>query len=462
MNLKRTIAGVFVIYILCITSILPGISATTSFLNTSHDTTSNIPESHLIEGVPYVGQTGPYCVFASFTSVFKYHGIDTSENEVLFVTGAGHSLAYPGHYRISPIFKFKKNIINRVPEPGYQLSMETDFICSLYGLSFEKWSPGLDSKLSTSEKWNQYWQRVKQNITNDIPVITAAHPGYLISFRRTINEITDISEKLFDLLCIIPSSHAIVILGFNESNQTVCFHDPDVALFGHPEYGNYVWMNLTNFSKAVEKGFAYPIWTFRRISDPKQKEDIFLEAHQRNIQRMIGNGSAYGKGLLYSDPASKFKGVLGIKALKELKRCFQPGFQYRFLTMYQYRANGVRGHFLKRAIERLLPEALAEYYSEMGIQYVIEGGQYHQIILDKQHVSQVLWNFSYLSPSIYREAELFDMDAENWTKLWEIYSQFIERGLIMTKIRGLLIIKDMEKILDNIIEIEKEIISLSS
>ncbi len=266
----------------------------------------------------------------------------------------------------------------------------------------------------------------------------------------------DIPQFIFDLL---PSSHAIVIIGYNESNQTVCFHDPEMLLFGYPELGISAWMNLLNFSKAVERGWVYPVNVFINVSDPFSREIIFDKAHKRNIQRMIGNISAYNKSLIRGDTAEKFKGILGIKALEALRTNFQPGFLHRFLTMYQYRLFSIPCHFIKNLIETIFPEPLQKIANEMmGWDYILPGGQYEFIRQDKQHVSQVLWNYSDISATILREAELFDQEVENWTKLKEYYYQFINRGFFMTKLRGLLIIKEMDKILHNIIAIEQEII----
>jgi len=211
------------------------------------------------------------------------------------------------------------------------------------------------------------------------------------------------------------------------------------------------------FSKAVEFGIVYPIWTFRKVSEPKNDEDIFIEAHQRNIQRMKGNESAYGKGMMFS--GSQFNGILGIKALEELKRYFQPGLRYRYLTMKQYRQNGLRGRLMKIFCKLAFPnDPFVDFYSEFGILYLTDSGSFHFTSLDKQRASQVLWNYSYLSPTITREAELFDMEVENWTKLYNEYSKFINREIILTNHQASSIIENMDKILDNIIAIEQQII----
>ena len=56
------------------------------------------------------------------------------------------------------------------------------------------------------------------------------------------------------------------------------------------------------------------------------------------------------------------------------------------------------------------------------------------------------------------ESVLFEQEAENWTKLAEYYSEFRERGIFMSLLHGIQIIKNMANVTDNIIAIEQAII----
>ncbi len=414
---------------------------------------SELPESHFIEGVPYVGQTGPYCYYASCTMIYKYYGINTNESEVLFTTGAGHSLAYP----CTGPDAMKNSAWTRYPVAGYALSQESDFICSLYNLSFHEWKPD-SNKLSETKIWDQYWLMVKENISNNVPVITCPAPTGLISSIRVIKNSINIPDKLLDFILTLFSGggHAIVVVGYNETNQSVCFNDPASALVGHPEYGTHAWMSLKNFSKLMK---FYSIRTFKKTSsDPLNKTNIFEQAHQRNIQRMNGNASAYGTCIFYGDTAEKFNGILGINALKKFKEDLEPGFKHRFLTFCQYKKNGIKRHRLTTLFELLIPKSFPKEGWETIIDSKVNDRQFKEIIKDKQRVSQVLWNYSCISPVILEEAKLFDQEIENWTKLQECYSKFAKRGIFITILGGFQTIKKMSEILDNIIEIEQKII----
>ena len=207
----------------------------------------------------------------------------------------------------------------------------------------------------------------------------------------------------------------------------------------------------------------YSIRTFKKTSsDPLNKTNIFEKAHQRNIQRMNGNASAYGTCIFYGDTAEKFNDILGINALKKFKEDLELGFNHRFLTFCQYKKNGIKRHRLTTLFELFIPKSIPKSIWEIFIDNKVSDRQFKEIILDKQRVSQVLWNYSHISPIILEEAKLFDQEIENWTKLQECYSKFAKRGIFITFIGGFQIIKEMSEIVENIIEIEKEIISLSS
>ena len=65
--MKKRITVAFIIFIFGIASILPGISVSAAHINISYDTTSELPDSHIIEGVPYISQeTSFYCFFGNY------------------------------------------------------------------------------------------------------------------------------------------------------------------------------------------------------------------------------------------------------------------------------------------------------------------------------------------------------------------------------------------------------------
>ena len=90
---------------------------------------------------------------------------------------------------------------------------------------------------------------------------------------------------------------------------------------------------------------------------------------------------------------------------------------------------------------------------------------YHQqIAIEKQHMSQYLWdtqhllNDTNLSTVCQHDALLLNYEAENWTKLSLNFLRFLERGMFITLPGALPIVEDMENTTVDIISIEKEII----
>jgi len=446
----------FTIFIIVSITVYTNITVSADLLSQKNDLLI-FSESYLIQGVPYVGQTGPYCYYASCTMIYKYYGVNTSESEVLFTTGVGHSLAYPW---TSP-GAIEDSSWTHYPVSGFALSQETDFICGLYNLSFHEWKPNYNN-LTETEIWEQYWQRVKENITNDIPVITTPAPMGLTSNIRLFKHITNIPDGLLDMVAnLFPGgAHAIVIVGFNESNQTICFNDPNPGFYDKPEYGTYAWMNLKNFSRLMK---FYFIWTFKKTSsEPLNKAYIFEKVHQRNIQRMNGNASAYGTCIFYGDTAEKFNEILGINALKKYLEDLKAGLNNLLLIFYEYKKTGIKRHLLT-TFSRIIPSKfIPRSILEMFIDDIVGDRQFKNIILDKQHASEVLWNYSYLSPIILEEAKLLNREIENWTSLQEYYSNFAKRGIFITIFRGYQIINEMSEIIGNIIEIEQKIIDNAS
>ena len=438
------------------------LSARDTRLNIDPEIREEYGMHHIICDVPYVSQeTDFYCIFACPAMIFKYHKLNTSLHEVLYNSGAGHSMAYS-----LPFFK-------RLPVGCGMVSKwdaDCSFLADLYGLSFEKWQA--DKTLSEEERWHEYWIRVKQNITQNIPIMTNVDPSFLTSIRNSVRKELGISEgiwtKISDRLWeLAPSGilHAIVLVGFNETNGTVCYNDPAAALFGHPEDGTYAWMNLTKFRKAIWRlslynPFSYYIEIFENTSDsPFDKKEAFELAHERNIKKMKGNLSAYDEYVVYEWGCTN----LGINALKALKKDLSKGIQCRLTTIFIYKTTCTWYLFPQRykfclMLNTAFPSAfnMSECLSVLNY--------YDQIAIEKYNMSRYLWNNQYLfddtniSDMCRHDAILLGYEAENWTKLACSFSKFLQRGLFMTLPYALSVIKNMESVLVDIISIEEEIL----
>lgn len=363
--------------------------------------------------VPYVSQeTGFFCSYASNTIVFQYYNIDTTLEEVLYYSGVGYS----SYYTSTP-FVFG----------GYgvcQSSNDSRFLGELFGLSFN---------ISISDNWNQYWINAKENISYGIPVITTVNPFNLPLFDFN-NEETKYK-----------SAHGIVIVGYNESNQTVCYNDPAAEIY--EKNGYHVWININDFKEAVENTLAskYLIATFVKVSDPLPEEEAFELAHERNIERLKGNIEYYNELLEILKSFIEIDNIeLGVHASESLKEDFGRGFNNRIKTIFVYRLMS-KQYKLQKIIN-----IFNFYIQDIPLIQSNNLNHFNMIAIEKQYTAE------YLNSIDNEESQLFDQEAEYWFKLSDYYNKFMKRHVFLPG--SIYLINRMKKTMDDIISIENEII----
>lgn len=418
---------------------------------------------HVIEGVPYVGQeTDFYCVYAAPTMIFKYYGIETNQYEALFRSGGGYSLIYyhPG--------------IKKIPIGCSGSSdWETDraFLAELYGLNYtESWLTYRD--VSKDDIWDEYWKRVKQNLSDNIPVLTWTDPTSLTSIREAVRKELGLSEQIFGLIPeivwnLFPStiSHMIVLVGYNESNGTICYNDPGTETFGHPECGIYAWMNLTDFKNQlkllrIQSDTAYLIGTFQNSSShPLNQTDAFEKALTRNIERMKGNKSLYDMHQKNHWEVQQF----GIQGLKQLKNDLEPG-KNRTSTILTYKL----GNFISfkspifkmyKVFDLLIPNLIniSDFQNMMNY--------FYQFIQEKKDIANYLKSIQddIKNPELKKICQnnsiLLKKEMKKFSDLAENYSVVIEKGIFLNLFRATKIADNMMKLTEDIISLEEEIIT---
>jgi len=430
-------------------TVLPAVSSL-SVLSTKPDISYNDSDSHIIKGVPHVSQeTAFYCLLASPTMVFKYYGINTSLREVVYNSGAGYSLVYP----------FPES--NKVPTPGSHLTFsyaDRSFLASLYGLSYENYRS--NNTLTDDKRWQEYWKKVKQNISEDIPVIANVESNNFVYYAFNKND--SVIPKC--LLKIIPSTggHVIVLVGFNQSNETVCYLDPASTLYEKTEEGHYNWININYFKTAVSKyplPYSYGIFT-NTSNNPLPREEMFEKAHKRNMEKLKGNISVYD----LSDFEKFFENIwnktkTGINASKEIKKDYDKGVKTPFKTIINYKFGKYAG--IRRLITNSLAQILFSYLNipQTLFEFIQQNNFFNVIVTDKLYTSEYLNENIDINISIKSEATLFKQEAENWSKLLSYNSEIKKKGFFISFPRAFLIINKMEKTMENIIAIEENIIA---
>lgn len=393
-------------------------------------------ERHIISGVPYVAQSADdyYCNYACCTIVFRYYGINVTLPEVLHHSGLGYSLA--ARPRIVP------TLSDDFPYPigfphrfrcwcGQETSLGKEdayFLASLYGLSCEYLYP--ETVIDESKCWEEYWERLKNYILMDTPICTNVDFTVLPYYVELFN----LSGKGYHF------SHNIVIVGFDEINGVVYYHDPLCAAYTSAEDGMYAEISIDIFRKAVysvhwciwngwEEG--YTTLAFKKIGEPLSRVRVFELAHERNIRRMKGDPSSYD-----AQSCTENFCVFGIDALHALEKDFG---LINFV---------IRAPFLI-LIMKFYP------YISLAIQ------SYEFVIMEKHNVSQFLHENSNLSSICEHDSILLDIEVNYWKEIKSYMAELNENlnNILEAMLYAIPLVQHIAKIIDKIIDVEVDIVS---
>jgi hypothetical protein len=386
--------------LLITTGVLP-VSGTISENNNKKSSTVEIPDSYVIENVPYVSQGDSYyCIYACPTMIFQYYGINASLHEVCFNSGVGYSLGYKIIY---PCFSFPGTIMSQTGE-------DRQFLADIYGLNYREWFCN-DKSISDDMKWQMYWTKVKENISKNIPVMT---------------------EVLLENLPYIPNEpgdHMILLVGYNDTNNTVCVHDSYASVVNSSVSGSYIYISID----CIKKSINYYLYLFEifedAIDEPLSKTEAFELAHTRNINRMKGDANAYSKE--YTLVLGHELYIFGVHALKFLKHSYN--------------------------IRNILMLTISDKIR--GTSYIYESAYWcYWIFYEKHNISQYLIENSDLYSNAIFDAEMLEIEANNWLLL-NLTIMKLSSIPIFRLPAKMLVLKEIRDILDIIISIEKDIIN---
>ena len=209
--------------------------------------------------------------------VLNYFQRDTSMKEFLFYDGLGYKHRYYPN--------------ERLPDEGCYLG-DFDFLIDVFNITGEWWY--VSDGVSQDESWNLYYNKLKENISNDIPVITRVDPFSMPSLREQFRMPDTLWNALFP-----GSHHVVVIVGYNESNHTICYNDPNAGYYGD-RFGDHAWMSISDFRNGIEKTVRgwrrYLIFTLKPNGSPLSKKEAFEITFSKNLEKLKGNISAYYNG----------------------------------------------------------------------------------------------------------------------------------------------------------------------
>ena len=238
-------------------------------------------------------------------------------------------------------------------------SEDYKFLANLLGLKFEIWSP--EKRIDRNKQWDDYWEALKNNIKNGMPVISALDPIAWPLYREHRNWTGKIP--------VLPRSCCItLVVGFNQSNNSVCIIDQYVGA----EKGNYIWVNVSDFKTSVERAtyyindVRYRMYLFEKNDIFFDEEFVYKQAHIRNIERIKGEKTAYDP----HDIHTNFK-ELGINALKSMRQDIKTSL-IRQIALY---------NIINRVTKNIIP-SVSEYPFKQFLEYFEDEAKGKQIASD--------------------------------------------------------------------------------
>ncbi len=414
-------------------------------------------ESHLIESVPCIGQeTRFYCTISSQTMILNFYNYNFSKYEVLYLMGGGFSLLYHPSRLLIPYSSFGC---------AFRPSNH-EYVALLLDLEFEPFH--MDLTESNDKIWDSIWSCIKQNISKDRPILVNLDGLILLATHQGIC----LPDELWNHVPL-KVDHAITIVGFNETNQSICYNDPMYSIFGDETKGSYIWVDIntfkTSFARFTKFSPFFPS-SYRIIIYQKPnhisyiKEEIIETMFDRCIKRLKGDYRYYTSDTDFPDSYNLTKEyAYGINASKELQHLFGGTVKNQMDTIKQYRLYyklGIKNKFFT------ILEQTSQRAFKKDISYILEStvpdykNIYRLIAEEKLIISEVLKNFSYISNKYEVCSNLMKLEAENWSKIASYNKELMTRGILFSNSRAILILHQMERIMNDIIQIEEQIISL--
>lgn len=416
-------------------------------------------ESHVIEGVPCIGiDTRFYCTISSQTMILNYYHYNFSKYEVLYFMGGGFSLFYN-----PPRYLIPYSSVGCAFRPSNH-----DFIASLLGMDFIPFNVDLEG--SENITWDSVWSCIKQNILMDRPVMV--NLDQLVLFAKDTE--IPLVGKIIDLFPV-HADHAITVVGFNETNQSICYNNPINSFFGPEEEGAYRWVDIETFKASFDRftkfspffPSSYRIIAYIHLENSSyMKKDVIEKVFERNIKRLKGDFRYYVSDIDFPDSYNLTANFsYGINASRALKNLFGNGVKHQLDTLYHYKTYYKLGitntlfSWLEQATETLLNKDIS-YILDLTIKDY--KNMYQWIAEEKRYVSSVLNNYSNVSQKYYACSQLLKQEAENWSNITAYNKILMTKGMFISALKGIWILQNMEKTMENIIQIEQEIISLEN
>jgi len=457
----KKIVTLFTVFILLSTigHYTVGSTNNTSDENIIADIAKNDASYHLIENVPIIGQdTRFYCTMSSLTMILNYFGFNLTKYEVFYLMGGGFSLFYISERYLKPYSSIGC---------GFRAS-NYEFVGSLFNLTIQPFRIDLQASEET-EISNKLWNTIKENVSNDQPVLVNLD-GLLLYVDNKLIKL----PSFFWSNVPIKADHAVVVVGYDERNNSICYNDPQYSVFGEENDGAYIWIDADLFIEAFLRfnrfspyfPSSYLVISYGRPEKISYElEEVIDQGFQRNMKRLQGDVSYYYSDIDSPggyDPLVNY--TYGVNASKELQRIFGADLQTQLLTIFLYRISGKLGikNTLFSSIEKIFVDRFEKDIS-LVFDLAVPGYRniYRSIAEEKEIAAASLRNFSSVSIIYQQCSELLQEESVLWFKIADYNRMFLNKGVFITIPKGLSLLDEMSRVMGDIIEIQEEILSLA-
>jgi hypothetical protein len=323
---------------------------------------------------------------------------------------------------------------SRLPAGGAgiaEVNYNMEVLAEIYNVTFRDFS--LTREPDGDSLWDRYYEKMKELINADIPIQTSVDPYCLAFWNEHLNFSNDTS-----------GGHAVVIVGYNETNKTICYNDPYAAALNVS--GSYLWEDQDIFKTAVEKmNGVYKIYVFSKQNHTEKptRKERFEKVHDLNILRLQGD----------------FKYYFGI----DIDPSNLPFlYQLFFNTCYHLGINATEKQKIDihGPVQRLRTLSLYKQYETMSLSpYYF----YYDVFQQIENVSTYLLEQQNLSSLCLHDGILLRQESTLWKKLVSYYKEIQEININNSLIKTLMltnpIFDEIVITLDEIIGIEQQILN---
>ncbi len=195
------------------------------------ESTFTVSAEATLPAQPYVWQEiNGFCAWAATAMAMQYAGIDLSLYDVFAASSIGFSFAY---------FNINDTLL-LIPGALYSQAEPTNFLANLYGIDYTLY---LDSATPNLEQNVQVWESegltigvldgedeafdlMRDTINSGYPLLVSVDPTWLPAPDYDILREQGLSG----------GGHGILLVGYNDTDQTATYMDPGVGSFGD-DYG---------------------------------------------------------------------------------------------------------------------------------------------------------------------------------------------------------------------------------